>query len=133
MSGYVHCACGTCFETTIGEPGDLCQECQDAGCEPEMECRVPPEPEPEGFTSPVQAAEERLLEGQRALPFAQALQDLAQAIQEGRAVVSGVVLGASPGSFRAAVVLQGEHLYLDSEGRKVLALGGEFTLEVKPT
>jgi hypothetical protein len=27
MSGYTHCACHECFEVTIGEPGDYCEDC----------------------------------------------------------------------------------------------------------
>ena len=33
MSGYVHCGCRDCFEIAIGEVGDLCHECETAGCE----------------------------------------------------------------------------------------------------
>lgn len=33
MSGYVHCACRDCFAIDfIGEPGDFCEECVEAGC-----------------------------------------------------------------------------------------------------
>jgi hypothetical protein len=43
MSGYVHCACGTCFEIAISgdepEGETMCSECEDAGCEPEGECQ----------------------------------------------------------------------------------------------
>lgn len=39
-SGYVDCACRDCFDIAIGEPGDLCSECEDAGCEPDNgECQ----------------------------------------------------------------------------------------------
>jgi hypothetical protein len=55
MSGYVHCGCRDCIETAIGEPGDMCWECKEAGCEPGSECQVErdleddsDEPEPAG-------------------------------------------------------------------------------------
>lgn len=32
MSGYLHCACRDCFEITIGDPGEFCTECDEAGC-----------------------------------------------------------------------------------------------------
>lgn len=32
MSGYIHCACGGCFEIVIGEPGDYCDDCIKAQC-----------------------------------------------------------------------------------------------------
>ena len=35
--GYVQCACLGCDErgdNIIGEPGDLCDDCAEAGCEP---------------------------------------------------------------------------------------------------
>lgn len=31
-SGYMHCSCGGCFETIVGETGDLCHGCEKAGC-----------------------------------------------------------------------------------------------------
>ncbi len=40
MSGYINCGCRDCFELTIGEPGDFCDECIEAGCEPDHECCV---------------------------------------------------------------------------------------------
>ena len=40
MSGYVPCGCPYCFEIAIGEPGDLCWECEEAGCDCEGECQV---------------------------------------------------------------------------------------------
>lgn len=40
MPGYVHCGCRDCMETTIGEPGELCDECEEAGCDPNSECLV---------------------------------------------------------------------------------------------
>jgi len=45
MAGYIHCACETCFEITVGDPGELCSFCGDAGCAPEQECSVLPEME----------------------------------------------------------------------------------------
>lgn len=48
MSGYVNCGCRDCFEITIGEPGEFCDECVEAGCEPDHECCVEPELEEEG-------------------------------------------------------------------------------------
>jgi len=32
MSGYVYCACRDCMEIVVGEPGDFCCECIEAGC-----------------------------------------------------------------------------------------------------
>lgn len=42
-SGYRNCACRDCFEIAIGEPGALCSECEEAGCEAgtEQECQAP--------------------------------------------------------------------------------------------
>lgn len=34
MSGYLPCDCRDCFEITIGEPGELCGDCGEAGCHP---------------------------------------------------------------------------------------------------
>lgn len=31
-SGYTTCQCRDCFELTVGETGDYCQACLDAGC-----------------------------------------------------------------------------------------------------
>lgn len=39
-AGYVDCGCRDCFEVAIGHPGDMCHECEDAGCEPHSECKV---------------------------------------------------------------------------------------------
>lgn len=39
-SGYVDCGCRDCFEVAIGKPGDMCWECERAGCEPHSECKV---------------------------------------------------------------------------------------------
>lgn len=39
-SGYVDCGCRDCLETTIGEAGDFCDDCQAAGCEPDSECQA---------------------------------------------------------------------------------------------
>lgn len=41
MSGYQNCACRDCFEIYVGEPGELCHLCEDAGCdaEGESECK----------------------------------------------------------------------------------------------
>jgi hypothetical protein len=36
--GYIPCGCRDCFEIAIGEPGDLCWECEEAGCEGDGEC-----------------------------------------------------------------------------------------------
>ena len=44
MSGYTHCACRDCFETTVSNDmasPDLCHDCEDAGCEPDEECQSP--------------------------------------------------------------------------------------------
>jgi hypothetical protein len=45
MSGYCACACRDCFEIAIANEGEenvtLCNECEDAGCEPnEGDCCV---------------------------------------------------------------------------------------------
>lgn len=39
-TGYIDCACRDCFEVAIGKPGDMCSECQEAGCDAngEHEC-----------------------------------------------------------------------------------------------
>lgn len=39
-AGYQHCGCRDCFEVAIGHPGDFCWECDEAGCEPDSECKV---------------------------------------------------------------------------------------------
>jgi hypothetical protein len=31
-AGYIYCACRDCFEITIGTPGELCDDCEQAGC-----------------------------------------------------------------------------------------------------
>lgn len=41
MSGYIPCACRDCMDIAIGEPGALCNECQDASCIPIVEWREP--------------------------------------------------------------------------------------------
>ncbi len=41
MSGYRYCGCRDCFETVVGEEGDLCDECEEAGCEQGKECSAP--------------------------------------------------------------------------------------------
>ena len=43
MSGYIPCGCRDCMEIAIGEPGALCWECEEAGCEAgaEGECSAP--------------------------------------------------------------------------------------------
>lgn len=41
MSGYIDCGCRDCFEIAIGEPGDFCTNCEDAGCEADSECQSP--------------------------------------------------------------------------------------------
>ncbi len=38
MSGYVNCGCRDCFEVTVGEPGEFCTDCEEAGCEEDSEC-----------------------------------------------------------------------------------------------
>lgn len=45
--GYHDCGCSTCFEIVIGVPGELCDECKEAGCgeercvgQPREECLV---------------------------------------------------------------------------------------------
>lgn len=44
-SGYRDCSCSTCFEIAIGDYDGiaLCMSCEDAGCDGEGECQVPPE------------------------------------------------------------------------------------------
>lgn len=32
MTGYYHCACRDCMEILVGEEGDFCDECIEAGC-----------------------------------------------------------------------------------------------------
>ena len=39
--GYIDCGCRDCFEIAIGEPGEFCHECIEAGCEPDKECCAP--------------------------------------------------------------------------------------------
>lgn len=133
MSGYIHCSCGTCFETTIGEPGALCSDCEEAGCEPGQECRVLPEPEPDrsGWTSPAQEADRKAQVGQFAIPLGNALQDLGRALLEGKAKALQVVVNPD-GTFTADIQFSGETLYLPPEGEPVIVLGDTFTIEVKP-
>jgi hypothetical protein len=39
-TGYVHCACRDCMETTVGPTGTICSDCTDAGCDAfYTECR----------------------------------------------------------------------------------------------
>lgn len=48
MSGYVDCACGTCFEIAIADddqPYAFCHACEEAGCEPDGECQCDHEDE----------------------------------------------------------------------------------------
>ena len=40
-SGYMHCSCRDCFELIVGVPGDMCDGCMDAGCQPDQECQNP--------------------------------------------------------------------------------------------
>lgn len=40
-SGYHPCGCRDCFEIAIGEPGEFCWECEEAGCEEGEECSSP--------------------------------------------------------------------------------------------
>lgn len=45
-SGYTHCACRDCFEVVMSNDmanPDLCDNCSEAGCEPDSECCVEPE------------------------------------------------------------------------------------------
>jgi hypothetical protein len=37
--GYHHCACPDCFELYVGEPGELCLDCEDC-CDGESECQA---------------------------------------------------------------------------------------------
>ena len=37
MVGYRFCACGGCFEIVIGDGTDLCDDCEEAGCQPATE------------------------------------------------------------------------------------------------
>lgn len=39
-SGYVPCGCRDCMEIAIGQPGEMCNECEEAGCEPDKACRA---------------------------------------------------------------------------------------------
>jgi len=32
MSGYMYCTCRDCFELIVGEEGDYCDDCIEAGC-----------------------------------------------------------------------------------------------------
>jgi hypothetical protein len=43
MSGYVQCHCACCFELTVGEDGDYCHDCEEAGCSEDGagECQSP--------------------------------------------------------------------------------------------
>jgi hypothetical protein len=34
MNGYVYCACRDCMDIAIGELGALCNDCEEAECEP---------------------------------------------------------------------------------------------------
>ncbi len=43
MSGYTYCACRDCFETVVSTDvvnPDYCDECQEEGCTPDVECQV---------------------------------------------------------------------------------------------
>lgn len=40
MSGYIDCGCRDCFGIAIGKPGDMCSDCEDAGCEKDQTCSV---------------------------------------------------------------------------------------------
>lgn len=40
-AGYRSCFCRDCFNITIGVPGEMCHECEEAGCEPKCECEAP--------------------------------------------------------------------------------------------
>lgn len=47
-SGYRDCSCPGCFEIAIGDYGDalvLCLLCEEAGCDGEGECQIPPDNE----------------------------------------------------------------------------------------
>lgn len=43
-SGYTYCACRDCFEIAVSDdvnqPG-MCEDCIEAGCEPDSECCAP--------------------------------------------------------------------------------------------
>lgn len=39
-TGYQPCGCRDCLEIAIGEPGAMCWECEESGCEPDSECKV---------------------------------------------------------------------------------------------
>lgn len=45
MSGYVDCACPTCFEIAIadGDEPALCWACAEADCDGETECQCDPD------------------------------------------------------------------------------------------
>lgn len=47
QSGYLPCACRDCMEIAIGLTGAMCHDCEEAGCEPDSECRREPDPEAE--------------------------------------------------------------------------------------
>lgn len=32
-TGYHHCSCRDCFELYVGEPGEMCSECESSGCD----------------------------------------------------------------------------------------------------
>ena len=36
--GYNPCFCRDCFNTTIGPAGELCDDCEEAGCDPTQGC-----------------------------------------------------------------------------------------------
>lgn len=38
-SGYVHCACWTCFDVTVGVGDVLCDPCEGASCDDCNECQ----------------------------------------------------------------------------------------------
>lgn len=38
-AGYNHCGCRDCFNVVVGEPGELCDDCIEADCDPKCECQ----------------------------------------------------------------------------------------------
>lgn len=40
-TGYHNCSCRDCFELYVGEPGEMCSDCEEAGCSEDHECCNP--------------------------------------------------------------------------------------------
>lgn len=38
--GYNYCACQCCFELYVGEPGEMCDDCDVAGCDVDGDCEA---------------------------------------------------------------------------------------------